>query len=214
MLVSDLRVDHRRTYLARLDSVDPADFGNAYREMIGEAQREVADQGAASDSVVTSSFAEMRYVGQSWKLSVFIDDGIPSVESIAALRRDFDSSHQQAYGFAVPDEPVEVVSIGVTVTGHISSPNFARVPTGGAESPRSSRDVWFSRETGVVQAGVYDRYGLSAGATVPGPAVVEERESTTLIPAGYVGIIDEIGVMTITTPSSAALRREAHARPE
>jgi N-methylhydantoinase A/oxoprolinase/acetone carboxylase beta subunit len=62
---------------------------------------------------------------------------------------------------------------------------------------RGSRRVWFAETGGYVEAAVYDRYVLRAGATIAGPAVIEERESTTVIGPGGLGRVDDVGSLEV-----------------
>jgi N-methylhydantoinase A len=129
---------------------------------------------------------EMRYVGQSYELTVPADD-------VAHAVGGFHAEHDRAYGFAAEDEPVEVVNARLTAIGRIPKPQLARLDARGDAQPRDTRPVYFAESGDYVDCPVYDRYALGAGATLDGPAVLEELDSTTVVHPGYHAGVDEYG---------------------
>ena len=151
----------------------------------------------------------MRMSGQSFELKVPVPFVPLRAEHMPSLETAFHELHERTYGHSSPGEPVEFVNLRLTARGIIPKPRMSRsqpiddsqVPRG--RSLKGHRDVCFHPGDGPVSTPIYDRYQLTAGATVPGPAVLEEFDSTVLIHPGYVGTVDEFGSVHIERAPSA-----------
>ena len=131
---------------------------------------------------------DLRYVGQSFELTIPAGDDL--------LER-FHAEHDRTYGFSAPEEPVEVVSLRLTSVGTIAKPPPRPLEAGGKVEPKEHRPVYFAESDGYVDCPIYDRYALPAAATLTGPAIVEEFDSTTVVHPGYVALVDEAGNLLI-----------------
>ncbi|MEK7714853.1 MAG: hydantoinase/oxoprolinase family protein, partial [candidate division NC10 bacterium] len=107
------------------------------------------------------------------------------------------------YGYANAKEPVEIVTWKLSAVG--GSPQIALAKASGKSSaavPKGTRRAYFPEARGYVDTPVYDRYTLAAGMRIEGPAIVVERESTTVLPPGaaatvdaYASLIVEVGAV-------------------
>jgi N-methylhydantoinase A len=104
----------------------------------------------------------------------------------------------QTYGHDNRDEPVEIVSVRLAAIGTIP-PLAVRDTTAppGTDAIKSKRQLWF-RETGTVDATVYDRRRMPSGLEVAGPVVIESFESTILVPPGWRATMNEDGFVLLT----------------
>ena len=144
---------------------------------------------------------DMRYLGQNWELSVLLDSSLASGEDLDSAREKFIQLHEQTYGHSSTGDPVEVVNFRVQAYASVPEPKTLRIATGDND-PREAlsgyRTVSF-KETqgkgtlGPIECAVFDRSRLKARNLVPGPAIVEQPDTTTLIPTGHVGRVDEYG---------------------
>jgi N-methylhydantoinase A len=108
------------------------------------------------------------------------------------VRASFDEIYAARYGYAQPAEPVEVVTWKLSAIGgaaRIALAKAATSPVAGAVKGR--RRAYFPETGGWVDCPIYDRYNLAAGLQIAGPAIVEERESTSVLPPGTVATVDE-----------------------
>jgi N-methylhydantoinase A len=191
LLAAEVRFDVARTYVRRIDAADPARLTAMYDEMAAQALEVVRESAVAGD-VTLARAADARYVGQGYELTVPVPAGALDAAALARVRAAFDEVYAARYGYANPAEPVEVVTWKLSAVG--GSPRIALATAaarGGDGAPKGTRRAYFPEARGYVDTPVYDRYALAAGARVEGPAIVEERESTTVLPPGAAATVDE-----------------------
>jgi N-methylhydantoinase A len=179
--------------MRRLDEVDPAFVESSFAELERTGAEELALEGLAGDQVEFVRQIDMRYVGQSYELTIPAGDD---------LVERFHAEHDRTYGFAAPAEPVELVSLRLTSVGRIAKPPLRVLAPGGAATPKERRQVYFAEAGDYVDCPIYDRYALAGGATFPGPAVVEEFDSTTVVHPGFSVAVDETGNLIIEREGS------------
>ena len=139
---------------------------------------------------------DARYVGQGYELAVGVPPGSLGEAELRRVRAAFDEAYAARYGYANPAEPVEAVTWKLSAIGtgpRISLPKLARRAGGLDEALKGRRGAFFPEAGGFVDCPVFDRYRLSLGLELSGPAIVEERESTTVLPPGVLARVDEYG---------------------
>lgn len=201
LLSAEVKFDVSRTFLTRLDGAVPAEVAALYAEMEKEAAAVVeASTGAAP--VRLAREVDLRYVGQGFELTVEVPPGEVSGELLGRVREAFHRAYAKRYGFAAEGEPVEATTWKLTAYGEsevVELPRFERAVERLEEAVRERRPAYFPEAGGFTDTVVYDRYRLYPGAEVAGPAVVEERESTTVIPPGMVARVDGFGNLIVET---------------
>ncbi len=196
LLVTDLKHDHATTVLQRVDQLDLARIEEAYRSMAERGRAELAREGVCPEDVAFVRQAELRYVGQGYELAVPLPEGPLGPTAIASLLEQFHCAHERAYGYAAPSEPAELVNLRLTAIGRIAKPRLRRLAATGCEvatAQKGRRPVFFAESGGFVDCAIYDSYQLPPGGQIPGPAVVEEIDSTTVIHPGYRAEVDDFG---------------------
>jgi N-methylhydantoinase A len=181
LLTTDLKRDAATTIMRRLDDVDPHEVESVFAELERAGAEELTREGLTGDQVEFVRQIDMRYVGQSYELTIPAGDGL--------LER-FHAEHDRVYGFAAPAEPVELVSLRLTSVGRIAKPPVRSLATGPDVEPKERREVYFAEAGGYVDCPIYDRYALPAGMSFAGPAVVEEFDSTTVVHPGFAVMVD------------------------
>ncbi len=189
LLAAEVRFDVARTYVRRLDALDPAHVAAMYEEMAAQALAVVRESAAAGAITVVRSL-DARYVGQGYELTVPVPGGTLDAAALAGLRAAFDEVYAARYGYAQPAEPVEVVTWKLSAIGGASGLSLPKArPNGPAGMAR--RRAYFGEAAGWVDCAVHARDALAPGTRLSGPAIVEERESTTVLPPGVVATVDE-----------------------
>ncbi|MBI4271471.1 MAG: hydantoinase/oxoprolinase family protein [Candidatus Rokubacteria bacterium] len=197
LLAAEVRFDVARTYVRRLDAVDPARVSAMYEEMAAQALEVVRESAVAGDVTVARA-ADARYVGQGYELSVPVPAGRLDAAALARVRAAFDEVYAARYGYASPAEPVEIVTWKLSAIGGSPRIALAKAARGaGPAAPKARRRAYFPETGGFTETPVYDRYALGAGARLAGPAIVEERESTTVLPPGTTATVDDYASLLV-----------------
>jgi N-methylhydantoinase A len=197
LLAAEVRFDVARTWVRRLDALEPARLDAMYEEMAGQALEVVRDA-AAGGAVSVARAVDARYVGQGYELTVPVPTGRLDAAALAGVRASFDDIYAARYGYAQPTEPVEAVTWKLSAIGGAPRVTLPKAPTSpGAGVTRGRRRAYFPEAGGWVDCPLYDRYQLAAGMHVAGPAIVEERESTSVLPPGALATVDDYASLIV-----------------
>ncbi len=201
MLVADLRRDFVRTLFMPLGDIRFETLEAAFLGMEVEGERDVRRASPAISGVEVTRALDMRYVGQEHAVTVDIPVAAFKAHDAAAIKRLFDATHTQRYGYCSQEEPAEIVSIRTSVAGTMPKPALAAIAAGEATPPRNAangvRPVYFSQAGGWVDTPTFQRERLLAGNAIAGPALVEEYASTTVVLPGDRLTVDRFGHLVI-----------------
>jgi len=196
LLSSDIRYDLSRTLIAEL--TDGA-FDRAMavlRELDEQARARLAEHGFSERDIGVESSVDLRYRGQAFELSV----RVPVAGNIVGtVREEFGNLYAQRYGFRRAGHPAEIVALRVAARGRVRRPHLEehapqREPLHTAI--KEHRAGYFGgRWHG--SCPVYARTRLGAGASLAGPAIIEEFGSTTVVPPGWTAFIDTLGHLVL-----------------
>jgi 5-oxoprolinase (ATP-hydrolysing) len=194
--------------------VAEADWSSV-NELLGDLEREgrelLATANVETDAITVSREVDLRLHGQLHTLRVRAPGGALSAAVTAVLADAFALAYQDLYGRTPPDGDLEIIGWRVTTRGPAPELAAATLASDGSHHAlKGERPVWFPETDGFVSVKVYSRYGLAAGADIAGPAIIEENESTTVIPPGDRVSVDAHGNLVIVV-SSAATRSTGHA---
>jgi N-methylhydantoinase A len=192
------RDESARTVLRKLGELDPDEFAGIFRELAATASQRLAEHGVPVEQQTTSYSADLRFVGQGNELPVTFDaellDGADGPKQLSAL---FDAEHERLFSFVLGVDH-ELVNARATVTG--ARPNVAPIQLDDGNGDASAARTGTTRiyvDGDFVNAGLYDRLALRAGDRVPGPAIIVEMDSTTLVLPGYAATADRSGSLLI-----------------
>jgi len=192
LLAAEVKFDLSRSYVTRLDALDPALLTGMLEEM-GAAGEAVVREAGVSGAVTRARTADMRYVGQGYELTVPLPEGPVGPGTAALLRAAFERVYAQRYGYSDGRAAVELVTVGVAAIGagpEVRLPEHRPRTRTVDEARKPDRPVYFPETRGYAPCPIYDRARLPVGARLAGPAVVEEPESTTVLPPGAVALVD------------------------
>jgi N-methylhydantoinase A len=194
LLACDLKHDYVRSYLRPLARAEPEAIRRILADFEAEAGRVLAREGVPRARARWVRALDLRYVGQSFELTVPLPAGPVTRAGLAGLEAQFFRAHDRAYGFAARGEPIEVVNVRLSGIGVVPRPRLARVGAGGSDAGaavKGARPVVFGGA--VRRCPVYDRYRLRAGNRLRGPAIVEQVDSTTVVEPGFMVTVDRFG---------------------
>jgi N-methylhydantoinase A len=139
---------------------------------------------------------DLRYKGQSHELPIPVPTGALTSGHLETLQQQFHQTHTRAYGYAAPEDPIELINVRLTVLGLSPKPRLQALSPGSGDisaAVKGQRQVWFSESAGFLPCPIVDRLRLRWGDVVPGPAVIEELDATTVVHPGYQGQVDQHG---------------------
>jgi len=203
LLATDIKYDLSRTELTLASSPDLDKLQRDFEEIENEALEMLARDGVVGDDAVVRRLADCRYVGQGYELRVPVSSGRVTKETITGVKESFHDIHEKEYKRRFDEWDVEIVNIRVEAIGKIKAIEWHEIEAGGeapdAEALTSRRDVLFEidGEIRAIATPHYSREKLKAGNVVNGPAIVEQVDSTTLIPPHLSGKIDSFGNIII-----------------
>jgi N-methylhydantoinase A/oxoprolinase/acetone carboxylase beta subunit len=149
--------------------------------------------------VTLARSVDARYVGQGYELTVPVPAGTLDAPALARVRAAFDEIYAARYGYANAAEPVETVTWKLSAIGGAPRVTLAKASAEGRDGGlKSRRRAWFPETGGWTECPVYDRYALAPGAQLAGPAIVEERESTSVLPPWTTATVDEYASLIVT----------------
>jgi N-methylhydantoinase A len=177
------------------------DVRRAIASLAREGTRQLATTGIARSEVRIELGADVRYVGQGETVPVELGQ-VLGPHPAKQVRDAFDRSYLRLYGRKPPGVEPEVMTWRVRVTG--PSPRLdVRLrggPNGSKSARKGSRRAWFAEIDAYTETAVFDRYRLSPGTRLEGPAVIEERESTVVIGPGGRAQVDAFGSLEVELP--------------
>lgn len=195
-LVTSVRFDLVRSALAQLDTLDWSIVDTLLAEMTAEGLTALADAGCRAEDVRMIYGADLRYFGQQNELTITFDRDPRQGRDIAMVRRAFEAAYLAQYGVNPSHVPIEVVSWRLTVRGPDIVTAEAALPAQTHGAPKAHRPILLWPDLG--DTPVYERSTLAAGQAIAGPAIVEERETTIVIPPGWDAKVDAIGCVVAT----------------
>ncbi|HIJ55281.1 MAG TPA: hydantoinase/oxoprolinase family protein, partial [Deltaproteobacteria bacterium] len=197
MLSADVRHDYVRTHITETGHADVDHLESLFRDMESNGSAQLGREGFSGASSVLLRYADMRYHRQAYELSIPLIKGRLSREGIENLVRHFHQSHQAAYGYTREKEPVEFVNLRVVALGKLPAISTSDDRPKGKKPPVpiNSRRVVFNGQP--VETKVYQRDSLLHEQLIQGPAVVEQLDSTIVVPPRYRAETDRYGNLMI-----------------
>lgn len=219
-IIADQRVDRRTTVVRRLDQPDALKLPEILGKLASEAHDELAIQRRADEpgDIVVTTYVSCRYLGQNYEQEIRtyrgrhdqsfesmlpIDPSAPNF--VDRLSDMFHAAHLRAYGYEMRDQVIQSVYVAATAT--IASSPVEFVPYGaGQEKPNVVRRSLLTAPGTWADAIVVNRNDLRPGFILDGPAVVEESNSTTYVPPGYVLEVDSTYCLVINSKTAPTVR--------
>ena len=194
LLSTDIIHDAVRTYIAPLERADLSRVSALYGEMEQELAQTLSEEGISGDDLVLSRSVGMRYKGQFHLIDVPVPSGELTTELLVQAEDDFHGEHLRLYTYHSRGDPTEIAILRARGMGMVARPGLRRVRPGNArEAEKRHRSVYFRESKGRLDCRIYDRERLGGGSRLEGPAIIEERTSTTLVPPGFTANVDEYG---------------------
>jgi len=171
---------------------------NALLGAMSEEATRVVQEGAFGAKLEEHRLAFMRYVGQGHEISVALPARALTAEDVTAIRAAYDAEYTRFYDRPVPGSDVEILSFAVTVaTVPEAVKPVAAVEDAPAPAPIRVQQVRDTATGEVAPWQVYDRNEMPQGCTVPGPCIIAEAETSTLVGPSWRCRVDGLGYLEL-----------------
>jgi N-methylhydantoinase A len=200
MVMADTVKDYSQTVMLPAETVGTEALGRLFIPLYERTHSELMAEGLTTDDLTLEPALDMRYVGQSYELT------IPFTQQSTDLRetaegghiRQFHAAHRRRFSYATEGEPVEIVNLRLKAIGRTDKPRFLHLSAGNLDpSPAKIgyRQVFFGDVDSPAAArpfpaARYERDRLTAGNVVVGPAIIHQLDTTTAIPPGWAATVD------------------------
>ena len=193
-----MRTETARSLSKRRSATSTAEVAALLREMDAQVRAELVADGIPAGEIETSFEVDLRYSGQAFEVPMTIDLADLESGGLQHLADRFDEEHRRLFTFNM-DAEHELVNLRAVALGRaldLPSPELAKGDGNPIAAKLRDHELWMD---GAAQAAVvYDRALLRQGDVIPGPAVVTEMDSTTLIETRHIGTVDAFGNILIT----------------
>ena len=199
--IADIVKDYSRTVMLRGADIDRSRLDEDFHGMEGLARSELQDEGLPAERMTVRRFLDVRYIGQSFELTI----DYPSTRSSRsgdglsrAIGESFYRAHLQRFGYADRREPVEIVNLRLKLDIKVDKPDLQPEAIGGSDpsaAQAGEAQVVFSQ--GTMTTPLYLRDGLHPGNEITGPALIVQMDTTTIAPPGWRGLVDPYGNLVL-----------------
>ncbi len=203
LLATDLKHEVVRTFMTRADKADPAQLERVFGKLEAPTRALLREEGVPDDGVEVRREIEMCYFGQSFHLRIAMNMGFDE-GTAGAMSAAYHDRHQEVYGFCDRSGSTMFVNLRLTAIGKIERPRLRELPEASDSADRAlkgRRKVCFSGAAGMLDCDLYDREKLLFGDRFGGPAIIEQMDTTTVVPPGAAVAVDRYGNLKITVGS-------------
>jgi len=186
-LVSPVRIDLARSLPRLIDGIDVAERDALLDELRNEGRRVLSAAGVPDKDVVFRYGVDTRYAGQGNEITIWVGEGEHWPASSEQVHQAFEDEYERIYGMTIPDVAVEAITWRLSASAFSTpvEPDHPVKEASGTPVPKGHRPMVFGRGQEPIETPVYSRPDLGTGAEFSGPAVVEERETTSVIRPGW-----------------------------
>jgi N-methylhydantoinase A len=206
LLTTDLKYDTTRTQFQVSGGVDLDRLNGDIAAMEMQLQKQFAADHLESASLSFVRDGDLRYVGQGYELKVQLPAGVIGSAQLDDVWRRFHEAHKREYGHYFADNPIEIVNIRAVGIGHMPKIEKLTAPAGttlARARVKTGQCVFrVDGELRPFETSFYRRHLLPIGESFTGPAIVLQKDSTTVIPPGCSVVNDAAGnlILNITSP--------------
>jgi N-methylhydantoinase A len=197
-----IRVDVKHEFTHPIHKTeDELSYDELNKDMDKQVKRAtdvLAKEGLKQEQMVIQRFVDVKYFSQSRFFTVEVPPG--KISDLKGITQNFVAAMKTAYGYELPPGyvPVEIVNLRIVAMGIIPKPDLPEIERAGslADARKPNRKVWF-KDTGFVDTDIYERDLLPVGSTFEGPAIIEQPDTTTVMPPKTQCRVDNYGNLII-----------------
>jgi N-methylhydantoinase A len=186
-LLVDIRHDFSEMHLVPAEETDPADIESRFTALEDAARERLRAEGIEEQEMRLLRAVDMRYLGQWRSLEIEVEGEIESLEDLVSR---FHEEHERQHSYKREETPVEIYQLKVTAVGLTPKPELPKEEVEEHEpEPATHREVVFG-DGGAVRTAIFHRDDLRPGARIEGPAIVEQLDTTVVVPPGDEAEVD------------------------
>jgi N-methylhydantoinase A len=194
-IIADIRTDKVETVNLSLQGLNPKALAARMATAAAETSALVEKSGLVMQRIDVLHVLDMHYLGQTHTVAAILPGGLAPSENV--VRDAFETAYRKAFSRLLPGIPIRIVNLRTAAIGR--RPTFdlkALAPAGGSveTAAQGTRPVWFG---GWREATIWDRLALPVGATIEGPAILEQPDATTVLDPGLGGRVDAFGNLLV-----------------
>jgi N-methylhydantoinase A len=202
LLTSDLFHDYSKALIGKIEDIDPNQVKSVFQDMKAEGIETLRSEGVKPADMSFRKQLDIRYIGQSYELSIKVPDEI-EINWLKKAEKEFHIRHSEIYGYSAEEEPLELVNIRLRAIGTLPKPKLVKTQFKKGEAlPETERQVYFEKLDNWLETPVYDRRKISPGFFIDGPAIIEQYDSTTVVYPSWNLYMDEMGILNLRNESS------------
>lgn len=202
LLATDISYEYMRTVMQKSSHVDLERIGATLAELEEKAFQRLREDGLAEEAIALRKIVDCRYLDQGYELRIPAPAGSIDGSWGIQVANAFHQAHEREYGHQFPQQEVQIVNLRVIGVGRTKPLTLKELPDGGPSSEaalQGRREVCFA-ENGALRkllTPCYNRSRLAAGNRIPGPAIIEQEDSTTVLNPGLEASVDRYGNLII-----------------
>ncbi len=202
LLVADLRADYVQSVPQELDAADPAALLREFDTLTARAEQEARHEQRAQTGLSYERLIDLRYMRQSSELTLPLPAQVAAADLRHVLAERFHAAHEQTYGYRREDDTIAIVSLRLKATVRTHSLSFSELgayfrPSVKKTAQPDSRRAYFGPQQGERDTRILSRGALVEQA-VAGPVIVEEFDTTVVVPPGWDGSVDAYGNIVLS----------------
>ncbi len=197
LLLSDIRHDYMLSEPALIEEVDADHANELFQSLERKGREDMLREGASIEQIEYIYEADMRYAGQGYELTIAVPEVPLDEAGLRSLRNQFDERHHSISGHSAPDNQVEIVNYRVTIVVKTRKPSSSLPESDRSGKPRKAADrlVYFGHEP--TRTPVYHRDKLPIREYMSGPMVINQSDTTVIVPPGRKAVLSEKGFLEI-----------------
>jgi len=204
ILQVDVRHDFLRPVLQQTQILDPRDLVAIFEELATEADRALEAENIPVDRRTVELSLDVRYYGQTPYMNLRVDSAPSDTATIDRIADRYRDEYEREFGYRLPEDmaKIEFVNARAAAIGATEEIEFSTSDESGsaADALRENRAVFFDATGDFADTPIYDRAKLGRNAVIDGPAIVEQSDTTVVIPPGmsarvdaYLNIVIDVG---------------------
>jgi N-methylhydantoinase A len=197
LLASSLRAEFSRSSVQRKGRFDLGQIAEVFAGLERDALEWLQEEGVADSARRMSWHASLRYEEQGSELALPWPGRAADQAALGTVLKAFHAEHERLYSFRLDEVPVELVTLRVDALGLLLALKLSEIPARGPAAKAIVGKHRISLASGAVEAPVYDRMRLGAGARLEGPAIVKQLDATTLLLPGQMAEVNKFGSLIV-----------------